>query len=157
MALCQVKYLLASLKVNGSCWGKDVIREAATILRLAVLVEHRRNTIGWVWDNGDGEKETQVGTCWRWNLDKSIYKLIPRGESEEEPEGGELNICVGREGETVGETPGETTTTWELVGEKSGELATAMDDTCECGKLNLHLKNDHDKNMQIMLRELKEV
>jgi hypothetical protein len=84
-----------------------------------------------IWDEVE---EMLVGTCWRWNLDKSTHKLIPWGELEEELSGEELNICAGREGEPAGETTGGMATTGELAGEKPGELAGAMNDAYECGE-----------------------
>jgi hypothetical protein len=87
-----------------------------------------------IWDRVE---ETLVGTCWRWNLDKSTHKLITWGESEEEPGGEELNIYAGREGESARETAWETTSTGEPAEEKPGELEEAMDDACECGESKL--------------------
>jgi hypothetical protein len=87
-----------------------------------------------IWDRVE---ETLVRTCWRWNLDKSTHKLIPWGESEEEPGGEELNVCAGHEGEPAGEITRETTSTGELAEEKPGELAGAMDNACKYGESEL--------------------
>ena len=85
-------------------------------------------------------EETEVGMCWRWNLDKSTRKLITLGESEEEPVGEEFNIGAGREGEPAGEVAGETATTGELAGERPGEMATTLGDSCECEESELALE-----------------
>jgi hypothetical protein len=57
------------------------------------------------------------------NLERSTHTVIPGGEREAEP-------VSDREGDPAKEAP----TTGERTGDKTGELAAASGDACECNE-----------------------
>ena len=116
IALCQIKYRLASLKESGSCCGRETTREAGETLKFVVLDTRGRSIMEWVRAAGGGVADSLAVACWRENWDKSTHKLSLGEEIDEEPGDEELNTGPRWEEETTS----ETTKIFSLLGDEHG-------------------------------------